>query len=770
MLKDIGNFNYVECRDVDTLIAEMRKYIKKEDAIDEVKRAYDFAEEKHHNQKRKNGDPFIIHPLSTAYYLSQWRMGPKTIIAGLLHDIIEDTPVTFEEVEEIYGTDVADIVEAVTKVSYFTEENRVQMKAQYLRKLFLSMIRDIRVIIVKIADRMHNILTLKYMAPDKQKLIAKETLEIYSTIAHRIGMKSAKNLLEDYSFEYLNHDEYTKIANLLEEDKEARLEIINEIIADIDRKIARDASISDVDVFGRSKTIYSIYRKMHFFGKSFQDINDILAVRIVTKNVDDCYRILGWIHQMYTPLSGRFKDYIATPKNNLYQSLHTTLANKDGIIFEVQIRTREMDDIAEHGAAAHWKYKEDEINIDISAKQREIDEKVDMFTRLMNLEKLASDGEVIEYDKSLKVYDEDELEETFKTDYLTAMIYVLTPDGHVVTLPFGSSVLDFAYKIHTDIGNKTVGAKINGVFSAYNTTLNSGEIIEIQTSNETEPQEKWLKFVRTATARKAIEQWLAKKAEIEKKEEEITNQKLIRNTKREIDRYIIANNLKWQVNSLEEIQKKLKVLDYKSIDDFLLSVGKGDFSISEAVNIVYVSNVELKDIEKINDMKTRKYKSVTGREDIKINSMERVNCTLAQCCYPLPFESISSFMSKTKGIQVHKSDCANILNSRKTKNLLKAEWIPAKIINKVYDVKIRMQFQDRPGVLFDIVNILTIRRINIIQVKLISFETDYVARGSFVIQVKNSEELTTIINNLNEVPGITTVLRVVNSNDSDFDN
>ncbi|QBQ07646.1 GTP pyrophosphokinase [Spiroplasma gladiatoris] len=761
MTKDIGNFHYVECRDLDTLITEMRKYIKKEDAIEEVKKAYFYAEEKHKDQKRKNGDPYIIHPLSTAYYLSQWRMGPKTIIAGLLHDVIEDTPVTFEEVEEMYGTDVADIVEAVTKVSYFTEENRAQMKAQYLRKLFLSMIRDIRVIIVKIADRMHNILTLKYMTPDKQKLIAKETLEIYSTIAHRIGMKSAKNLLEDYSFEYLNRDEYNKIANLLEEDKEARLEIINEIINDIERKILLDSNLSDVDVFGRSKTIYSIYRKMHFFGKSFQDINDILAVRIITQNIDDCYRILGWIHQMYTPLSGRFKDYIATPKNNLYQSLHTTLANKDGIIFEVQIRTREMDDIAEHGAAAHWKYKEDEANIDIAAKQREIDEKVDMFTRLMNLEKLASNGEEVEYDKTIQVYEEDDIEQTFKTDYLTAMIYVLTPDGHVITLPFGSSVLDFAYKIHTDVGNKTIGAKINGVFSPYNTTLNSGEIIEIQTSNDAEPQEKWLRFVITTTARKAIEQSLAKKAEIEKKEEKITNQKLIRNTKREVDRYIIANNLKWQVNSVDEIQRKLKILDYKNIDDFLLSVGKGDFSISEAVNFVYVSKEELKDIDKINDMKTRKYKSVVGRDDIRINGIERISCVLAQCCYPVPFESITSYMSKTKGIQVHRSECVNIVNIRKTKDILKAEWINSKTKNKKYYAKVRIETQDRPGILLDIVNILTSRRINISQIKTIANELDYLVKGSLIVEISNLEELNSLLNNLKELPGIIKVKRVL---------
>ncbi|QEH61776.1 GTP pyrophosphokinase [Spiroplasma chinense] len=766
MIQDSASFNYVECRDVQVLIAEMRKYINNEKQIEEVKEAYYYAEEKHSDQKRKNGDPFIIHPLSTGYYLAQWRMGPKTIIAGLLHDVIEDTPVTFDEIEEKYGTEVADIVEAVTKVSYFTKENRAQMKAQYLRKLFLSMVRDIRVIIVKIADRMHNLLTLKYMTPEKQKIIAKETLEIYSTIAHRIGMKSAKNILEDYSFEFLDPDEYKKITTLLEEDKEARYQIINEIIKDINTKIEECEDMGEVMVFGRSKTIYSIYRKIAVFGKSFQDINDILAIIIITNSVDDCYRILGWIHQMYTPLSGRFKDYIATPKNNLYQSLHTTLANKDGIIFEVQIRTKEMDDVAEHGAAAHWKYKEGEKNVDIAKKQREIDEKVDMFTRIMNLEKLSTDGTEFDYSNSTEMFVEQDIEETVKSDYLTSLIYILTPEGHVVTLPFGSSVLDFAYKIHTDVGHKTIGAKINGVFSPYNTILNSGEMVEIQTSNDTEPQEKWLKFVRTSTARRPIEQFLNQKKREEEEKEQITNQKLIRNTKREIDRYIIAHNLKWQVNSLDDIQKKLKVLDYRNIDEFLLSVGKGDFSIPEAVDVVYVAKEELKDIDQINDMKTRKYKSQMGRDDLRINGIEKVSCTIAQCCFPIPMENVTSFISKTKGIQVHRSECVNIVNIRKVKNLLPTEWVASKVEGRSYSAKIRLLLQDRPGVLNEIFAIFSQKRINVDEAKVITNHDDFSQKGSLIISVEDVEQLNSTLTILSELPGVVKISRALTVGDN----
>ncbi|AUB31485.1 RelA/SpoT family protein [Spiroplasma floricola] len=757
-------FNYVECIEVDVLVAEMKKYIKNNKLIEEVKKAYYYAEDKHKDQKRKNGNPFIIHPLSTAYYLAQWRMGPKTIIAGLLHDVVEDTPVTFSEIEDIYGVEVADIVEAVTKVSYFTKENREQMKANYLRKLFLSMIRDIRVIIVKIADRMHNLLTLQYMTPEKQKIIAKETLEIYSTIAHRIGMKTAKNILEDYSFEYLNPKEYKRIKNLLEEDKNSRKELIQEIIVEINKKL-KSEGIKNAQVFGRSKTIYSIYRKLTHFGKSFSDINDILAIRIITEKQDDCYRILGWLHQLFTPLSGRFKDYIATPKNNLYQSLHSTLSSKDGVIFECQIRTREMDDVAENGAAAHWKYKEGEKTIDIAEKQKEIDQKVDMFTRLMNLEKLASENLEINYNEESQKIDlsGEVIEETFKSDYLAPMIYILTPDGSVINLPFGSTVLDFAYKIHTEVGNKTVGAKINGVFSPYNTTLNSGEMVEIQTSKDTYPHEKWLRFVRTSTARRAIEDFLNEQKEKEAEKEKITNQKIIRNTKREIDRYIIANNLKWNVNSIEEIQKKLSVLDYKNIDEFLLSVGNGDFSIPEAVEIVYVSKQDLKDIKLINDMKTRKYKSTRGRDDLRINGIEKVSCSLAQCCYPIPVEPVTSFMSKTKGIQVHRSECLNITNIKKIKNLLKTEWIQSKTENKQYSAKIRMTAYDRPGILLDIVSVFAAQRANLTEIKIISQEDDYTGKGSMIITISDLDQLNIILKTLSEVPGMIGVTRATSS-------
>lgn len=755
-------FNYVECRDSDVLMKEVKKYINNEKDVYEILEAYEFAETMHREQKRKSGDPFIIHPMSTAYYLAQWKMGPKTIIAGLLHDVIEDTPVTFSEIEERFGTEVANMVEAVTKVSYFAKENRAQMKAAYLKKLFLSMVRDVRVIIVKIADRMHNLLTLEFMTPEKQKVIAKETLEIYSSIAHRIGMKSAKNILEDYSFKILDPEEYERVIRLLEEDKETREKIIGEIIEQIDRSLRYERLLPNTAVFGRPKTIHSIYRKMSIFGKHFSDINDLLAVRVICDTVDECYSILGWIHQMFTPLSGRFKDYIATPKNNLYQSLHTTVVSKDGTIFEVQIRSWEMDEVAERGAAAHWKYKEGET-MEIETVQKEVDQKIDMFNRLLSLEKIIVDEDE-NHDTAMAG---EIIEETVKQDFLTPSIFILTPDSSIITLPFGSTVIDFAYKIHSDVGNHAVGAKINGVFSPINAVLHSGEIVEIQTSKESKPNDKWLKFARTNTARRSIQKFLDEESKIEAEKEVISHQKIIRNAKREIDRYIIANNLKLEVNEGEEIEVKLKVLDYNTIDDFLLSVGKGDFTVSEAVKLVYIKTNDELDSETLNDVKTRKYRSEKGRKDLIINGTEHVACTLASCCYPLPKESIRAILHKSKGIMVHRDECDKLGNATNAKGVISALWHKKNRQKSGYITKIRLSGDDTPGLLANITKVFATLKSNIIEAKLSTNNDEYVFKSSFLCNVESVEHVNQIVSNIRNIPGIIQVNRVVTSADTD---
>jgi len=393
-------------------------------------------------------------------------MGPTTIIAGLLHDIFEDTPVQEQEIIDRFGQEVNMLVRAVTKVSYFAKENREQLKATYLRRLYLSMAQDIRVMIIKICDRLHNMFTIGNLPLDKQQVIAQETLDTYATIAHRIGMNSAKSWLEDMSFKVLDPGSYAKVAELIAQDRKTRDVEIKKIIIDLNYFLTKEKQITVVRIFGREKTVYSIYRKMTMFGKTFDEINDLLAVRIIAQNVDDCYKILGFIHQKYLPIPGRFKDYIATPKNNLYQSLHTTVANKNGLLFEVQIRTDEMDEYAEFGAAAHWRYKAND-EVSVADKQKEIDDKLDIFRRIISLNNEEQNQE---------------LEKELKEDIFTSTIYVLTPNGQMITLPYGSTVLDFAFRIHSEVGEHAIGARINGVFLPLNTVLHSGEMVEIKTS------------------------------------------------------------------------------------------------------------------------------------------------------------------------------------------------------------------------------------------------------------------------------------------------
>ncbi|AHI53749.1 GTP pyrophosphokinase [Spiroplasma sabaudiense Ar-1343] len=754
----VSSFNFVEVWDYDTVDLEMRKYIFKPELLAEVREAYEFAEKAHRGQKRRNGDPYIIHPISTAYFLAQWRMGPKTVIAGLLHDIIEDTPITYEEIEKRFGTEVADLVEAVTKVTYFSKEKRQQIKAKYLKKLYLSMVKDIRVIIIKIADRLHNMATLTNLPLEKQQVIASETLEIYSSIAHRIGMKVAKTLLEDLSFKIINPEEYNRISLLLERDLKERSQTIDAIIDYLSVVLHDEKGLQNIEIFGRTKTIYSIYRKMTLFGKNFNDINDLLAVRIITDSVDECYQILGIVHQIFTPLSGRFKDYIATPKNNLYRSLHTTVSDKNGVIFEIQIRTFEMDLVAESGAAAHWRYKEDEI-IDVQQKQKELDEKIDIFTRIIDLEKLSSSG--VEFENQTDEYDKDKfLEKTIQSDFFTSSVYVLTPNGQVITLPFGSTVLDFAYRIHSEVGEHTTGAKINGVFSPINTILNSGEVIEIKTSSKQQPNDNWLKHAKTNAARSKIRKFLAAKNENETKSKKLNTLKLITETRIEINKYIEKNNLKWKVNSEEQITEKLKVLDYNSVDVFLLAVANKDFTIKEAVELVFVDNDINQNDQFLNQFRSKKYIDKRLKNDIIVAGIENIQTTISNCCLPIPFEDIIGYVSKNDGIKVHHTGCQNIQNEKMRSRLIKVIWNKDVVETKEYFVQIQIKGDDRPNLLFDITKTFSHLKSSVYDASVQVSDAELQVKGKFLVKVKDNNHLNQIVTNLRAMPNINFVERL----------
>ncbi|AUF83608.1 bifunctional (p)ppGpp synthetase/guanosine-3',5'-bis(diphosphate) 3'-pyrophosphohydrolase [Mesoplasma syrphidae] len=741
----------IEIREYRQLESELKKYIFNKKELREIEIAYQYAYEKHDGQLRRNGDPYIYHPLSTAYYLAQLKMGPKTIIAGLLHDILEDTPYTVENIEEKFGSEVANLVESVTKVSYFAKENREQLKSEYLRKLYLSMAKDIRVIIIKIADRLHNMLTIRNLPEAKQIIIARETLDIYSAIAHRIGMKNAKSFLEDMSFEVLNPLEYQKTKELMDSDREKRTQNINAIISDIDLYLRKEKHIKLLDIFGRAKTVYSVYRKMNMVGKQFEEINDVLAIRIITKSIDDCYKILGFIHQKYTPLAKRFKDYIATPKNNVYQSLHTTLADNSGSIFEVQIRTEAMDEIAETGAASHWRYKEGEVT-DIAKKQKEIDEQIDIFNRILDLDRQTS----VDDNSSIK----ESIENTLKEDLFTASIYVLTPGGAVKTLPYGSTVLDFAYRIHTEVGEKTIGAKINGVFSPINTVLKSGEVVEIKTSSKQEPTHEWLKIVVTAAARNRIKKYLSAKMTDENiKDKKEENRLIAKKVEATINAYINQKDWRWKRKSNDEILESVKKLGFATLEDFLLAQAKGDYTIAEATDLVYIDKNYSKDDEALENIKSKVVNNLDLKNDIVIDGITNIKTSLASCCMPIPYEDVVGYVSKGSGIKVHLKECFNISNPEDQKRLIAVQWNSAVAETHFYTTKICYYGIDRPNLIYDVSKVLTSLKASIINANIATDEKLLTCSGVLTIKIKNSDQLNQIISAIKSIPSINEVER-----------
>lgn len=739
------------------VLAQIKLYIKDEATLKEIQKAYEYAEEKHHGQVRNSGAAYIIHPLWTTFFLAQWRMGPKTLIAGLLHDVLEDTPATFEELQELFGIEIANLVEGVTKVSYFAKENRTQIKAQYLRKLYLSMAKDIRVIIVKLADRLHNLKTIGYLKPERQQIIARESLEIYSAIAHRLGMKAVKQEIEDISFKIINPVQYNKIVSLLESSNKERENTINQKIEELKKILITEKKMS-VKVYGRSKSIYSIYRKMNQFGKNFDDIHDILAVRIITNSVDDCYKVLGFVHQHYTPLNNRFKDYIATPKHNLYQSLHTTIVADDGLIFEVQIRTEEMDELAEQGVAAHWRYKEGE-NYDIAKKQKDIDERLDIFKRILDLENIS----VQERDEiQQEVYKPDHLmEQIIQNDIFSSLIYVLTPNGKVVTLPFGSTVLDFAYKIHSEIGEKTIGAKINGLFSPISTVLKSGDVVDIKTAATQKPNHSWLVVAKTSSALQKIKKYLKKELVEVTSDAKSVNLEKIKQTKSQIEEYIAKKDLKWKLVNSETQLERLHAINFNNIEDFLLDVANDEYTLEEAINLVYLDHETSQNEKILKKLQDKQYKKAQLKDDIIVQGISNIKVVISQCCLPIPYEDITGYVSKAEGIKVHLKTCRNIQSGDKQDRQVEVSWNEAVCKNKQYDCVIRIEAIDRPALLVDVTKVLSHLNASV-QMMSANVSGDLMNLTiKTIIKVSNADRLQQIRSSLLTIPDIKVVERVM---------
>lgn len=656
---------------IEDLIKIIEKYMTK-DEIAFVMKAYEYASEMHKDQKRKSGEPYIIHPVNVAIILADLDMDVETIIAALLHDVVEDTPATYDDVKNLFTEDIANIVDGVTKLNKLNYKSSEAFQAENLRKMILAMNNDIRVIIVKLADRLHNLRTLEYMNEEKRKQKAQETIEIYAPLAGRLGIFKIKWEFEDLSLRYLDPEGYYDLVEKINKKRSEREKEINEIIKRISLEL--DKQELHYDISGRPKNFYSIYKKMKGKSKSFESIYDLIAVRILVDTVKDCYAVLGIVHSMWKPLPGRFKDYIAMPKPNMYQSLHTTVISDTGEIFEIQIRTYEMHEVAEFGIAAHWKYKGGK------AQGKDVDNKLDWLRQLL------------EWQKDLK--DPKEFIDTLKIDFFDDEVFVFTPNGDVVDLPEGSTPVDFAYRVHTGVGNTCVGAKVDSRIVPLNYKLKNGNIVEIITQkSSTGPSRDWLKFVKSPRARQKIKQWF------KSKEKDISIEKGKELFERE------AKKLGLDLNILdnEKIYHKLaKELSINSISDLFASIGYGNFKEKLVINkILNIKNaIENIGLTKNEDDYLKSSSSKKDATGVRIDGLEGMKIKFAKCCNPVPGDEIIGFVTRGYGVSIHRKDCTNIANLLDSDRCLEAEWDAAASEKFLANVTIRAV--DRTGILSEI--------------------------------------------------------------------
>lgn len=718
--------------------------------VDMVKKAYYFAEEAHKDQKRESGEPYFIHPVAVAEILAELGMDTNTIVAGLLHDVIEDTEISYDETVELFNAEIANLVEGVTKLTKLGEmeyKTKEEQQADNVRKMLLAMAKDIRVIIIKLADRLHNMRTLKYMPVKKQKNKAKETLDIYAPLAHRLGMSKIKWELEDLCFRYLHEQEYYDLVHSIAEKRVEREEYIKEIVKDLYEKLKASGIESDID--GRPKHFYSIYKKMVNKNKSIEEIFDLTAIRVLVNSVKDCYGVLGIVHTIYRPIPGRFKDYIAMPKPNMYQSLHTTVIGPQGKTFEIQIRTFEMHKTAEYGIAAHWKYKEGD-----SAKQEQEDNQKDFEKKLVWLR------DMLEWQKETS--DAEEFIEGFKIDLFSDEVFVFTPKGVVINLCSKATPIDFAYRIHTDVGNKCVGAKVNGKIVPLDYTLKTGEIIEILTSqNAKGPNMDWLNIAKSNQAKSKIRLWF-KKA---KKEENILKGK-----------ELLEKELKKQAVNYSDIAKGemydrlMKRYNIHSMDDLYALIGLGGFSVSTLISRLKENNGLIsKDKEKENKeilsktIEDQIAKSARQPEPnsngITVKGESNLMVRFAKCCSPVPGDNILGYITKGRGVSVHRKDCTNLQNLINTdaEKVVEVSWGSSK--GTAYFAEIQVQADDRDGLLADIMSVITE-----LKLQLSAVNANLSKQGSALVTVKlkitSVDNLKDLMKRIRRLNGVIDVYRV----------
>lgn len=722
---------------IEQLLARAGTYLKEKDLI-QIREAYEFADQAHQGQMRKSGEPYILHPLAVADILVNMQMDVTSIIAALLHDVVEDTTVSLSTVEQKFGNTCAMLVDGLTKLEKIKFKSKEEQQNENYRKMFVAMAKDIRVILIKLADRLHNMRTLKFQSEENQRRIADETLEIYCPIAHRLGISAIKWEMEDIALRYTNPQQYYRIVNLMQKKRIEREKYIHDIIEDISNKM-QEMGIEG-DISGRPKHIYSIYTKMAKANKRFNEIYDLLAVRVIVDNIKDCYATLGIVHTLWKPMPGRFKDYIAMPKPNMYQSLHTTVVGPGGEPLEVQIRTWDMHRTSEYGVAAHWAYKEG-----LSGPESTFEEKMNWFREILELQNEATNAA--------------EFVESLKMDFFSDLVFVFTPKGEVIELPSGSVPLDFAYRIHTEVGNRTIGAKVNHRIVPLDHRLKTGDIVEILTSKHSYgPSQDWVKIAQSSHARSKIKQWFKK----EKREENIIKGKEA--IEKELRRLALDPPMVMTDEQMLEVAKKF---NFNDIEDMLSAVGYNGITAAqictrltekyrkenEETNSLRLTN-EVKDLKVAPERKSR------PTHGVQVKGVDNVLVRFARCCSPVPGDQIVGYITRGRGVSVHRLDCTNIPSGTddESDRMIEVEWATSGEAN--FSVEIEITGHDRLNLLNDVLQVVSESKTTISAVSGRA-DRNKVAMIHMTILIRNTEHLHAVVEKIKRVQDIYSVQRIM---------
>ncbi len=729
-----------QAKTIQDIIERARQYIRNEKSIQLILDAYEVAKQQHEGQFRKSNDPYIQHPIEVAYMLAELHTSPVTIASGLLHDVLEDTNMTKEELATRFNEDVANIVDGVTKIGQLKYMTKEKALARSHQKILLAMAKDIRVVLVKLVDRVHNMRTLEHLPPDKQRKIAQETLDLYAPLAHRLGMYRLKAELEDLSFKYLEPEIYEDLKYKITQQKASHEEDIRRMIEKISDILDKN-NVPNYNIKGRIKNIYSVYKKMQQKNIDFNEIYDLMALRVLVNSVEECYRVLGLVHSQFTPLPKRFKDYIAMPKPNLYQSLHTTIVGLYGKVFEIQIRTYEMDEVAEFGIAAHWAYKEENKNYTPEKEQLEIAAKLKWYKDLLTYAEISESE------------DNDPLE-NIKEDIFSANVYVFTPNGDVLDFPAGATPLDFAYRIHTEVGNKTVGAIVNNRIVPLTYQLKTGDVVEIKTSkNATGPNESWLKIVRTTHARHKIKTILNRRR----------RDMLVSKGKEDFERQLKIENVVLEEFDDKIVSEKFGKSGINTIEDLYFEIGKNTFSAKTAINRLTGRNDKFDEETLLKHYSEENIKKPERRSHneygIIVEGLDKTNIKLASCCHPVMGDNIIGYVSKGYGIVVHRLECLNVKRNVNNERFIEVIW-DRDFNKKVYESLFRIISFDRKNIVAEIINV-----INSTSATILSISSGQNRDGELVTKVKvtvsNVEELNNVFANLQKISDVYRIERIL---------